>query len=284
MKADFALIERAALDVIASEKRSPTVERTEVVTCIAGFHMPDPVATENRHAKDIDDRMKFLQRFEAERATAISSCKNVGIKPLAVVPTMFFRNLCRASGLYRLVPNGNGKVTYNQHSLVMPFQSPETLRTGNYDISSGARAAESFAKKNWSGFLDLMWPNGESGVSKGNGVAAIASLVLPTPPADVAKILYAARGLTPLSGLRVAAVADAIGFKETPTQLYANAIAQIEAEQRALRDDPIIYFEQGTAACIIAQFGDFPVERQLVETLRAKQGILRLMPDAELRA
>lgn len=40
---------------------------------------------------------------------------------------------------------------------------------------------------------------------------------------------------------------------------------QWEREQRAIRRDPILYLSMGSAVAIIGQFGDFPIEKEIVD-------------------
>jgi hypothetical protein len=296
MKTDFATIERDVSSVLTLEKKAPSVERVPMVSCIAGFHLADEDKAEQVYNATVDARLKLLEQIEADREAAAMLCRDRGVKPLAIVPTAFWYNLCRASGLYRLMPGPDGRVQIDYQNLVNKVPSGK----GVFGIS-GARQVELLARQDWKAFLDLLFPDGCSGDMpwvmrqywQVPGSAEMqfhelpreglvcATLVMPTPPDDVIEILRKCRDIP---DLKVASVPDAIGFKESPTQIYNRAIAQVEAEQRALTLDPIVYFESGKVACIIAQFGDFPVEQQVVETLKAKQGILRLMPDAELRS
>jgi hypothetical protein len=101
---------------------------------------------------------------------------------------------------------------------------------------------------------------------------------MPVPPPDVADRLLKAKGLD----LKVATVAEAISFKETPSELYRRAPAISEVVERWLRDDPIIYFEQGTAAAIIGQFGDFPIEHDIVARVLADENLLRVFPATQV--
>lgn len=102
-----------------------------------------------------------------------------------------------------------------------------------------------------------------------------ATLVLPVPPKDVAEKLLKARGLA----LKVAAVAKAIGFMETPSQIMASEHArQVEFRKtkwvNRLHPDPFIYYEHGSAVAVIAQFGDFPIEKQVVDELVNSEHLL----------
>src|SRR3989338_1893449 len=103
------------------------------------------------------------------------------------------------------------------------------------------------SKRPWSQQLADLFPEGTSLSAS----EVSAQLVLPDPPADVQALLLKARSFR----LRVAAVADAISFKETPDLFLFREL------DRRMVNDPIVYIEQDNAVAIIAQFGDFPIEQ-----------------------
>jgi hypothetical protein len=98
------------------------------------------------------------------------------------------------------------------------------------------------------------------------------NIELPEPPADVQEVLRKSQNL-PHVELRVTATADAISFSHTVDQIVATEIAQaaidrqIEAARlrEMARQDPIIYAVLGTAIAVIGQFGEFPIEDDVVE-------------------
>ena len=59
----------------------------------------------------------------------------------------------------------------------------------------------------------------------------------------------------------MAAVPEAIGFEKAPSTLFGE-----EYDRRVAAGiyDPIVYHEHGSAVAIIAQFGDFPIEKEAV--------------------
>ena len=102
-----------------------------------------------------------------------------------------------------------------------------------------------------------------------NHLDCVARLMLPQPPADVLGVLLKAKFLE----LKVAAVAEAISFLESPSEILRKGHDRIikdrmERRRQAIRDflnDPIVYHEHGSAVAIISQFGDFPIEQQIVD-------------------
>lgn len=119
----------------------------------------------------------------------------------------------------------------------------------------------------------------------------VAEIVLPPPPADVVTLLLKSRRLEP----KTVAEAAAIAFNPTLETIIGKAVrdghpgslsrlpsmhpsndheAQLLgyaslAEWRRLC--PIIYTEHQSATAVIAQFGDFPIEREVVDRAMADE-------------
>jgi len=94
------------------------------------------------------------------------------------------------------------------------------------------------------------------------------TVILPNPPEEVAARLLKVHALA----LEVAAVPEAIGFLETPAQVYREDLRAshdaYEEQMRARREllrDPIITHRHGKAVAIIDQYGDFPMEKKIVD-------------------
>lgn len=111
---------------------------------------------------------------------------------------------------------------------------------------------------------DLLWPEyREPEAEKNNATIRIA---LPEPPADVQETLVSAErcGVT----LRLAVVGDAITFRDDPGDALMNYRKREIAEQPTGLHawlDPIVYVVEGRAVAIIAQFGDFPIEKEVIK-------------------
>lgn len=106
-----------------------------------------------------------------------------------------------------------------------------------------------------------------------------ARLLLPTPPDDVTETLHRVQGM---KGLSTAIVEDGFRFVELPSSFFEGSIhqdvhnRQIDRQNkreerrriRMARDrDPIVYIENEGCVAIVAQFGEFPIERGVVETV-----------------
>lgn len=97
---------------------------------------------------------------------------------------------------------------------------------------------------------------GETGVG--------VSYAFPTPPADVADVLSRAEkaGIA----IHVAAEPDAVSFDINPIEYAAEGARARRVAMRAARmADPIVYVRLGSAVAIIAQFGDFPIEKRVID-------------------
>lgn len=122
-------------------------------------------------------------------------------------------------------------------------------------------AIRQFTNRPHAEILKDLFPDGMNPKPAKEGVGK-TTLILPTPPEDVARILIKAREFS----LQVAAVPDAISFAESPEQIIRKEIGKREEARRLERllADPIIYLEYGNAVAVIAQFGDFPIEQSIV--------------------
>ncbi len=107
----------------------------------------------------------------------------------------------------------------------------------------------------------------------------LVGLSLPEPPTDVAETLLKAHKAN--IRLKVALVPEAISFTETPYQILTRdhqARVKEKERQRELarefKNDPIAYYEVGSAVAIIAQFGDFPIEKEVVDRVVNSEHII----------
>lgn len=130
----------------------------------------------------------------------------------------------------------------------------------------------------------LTW-TGEAGLSKlfkftgANGYNNQIGISLPTPPADVAQTLLTASSAG--YQLKVAAVREAVTYipslQDTMVNTNHRRLRELEEEARiraieeARRRDPIVYIESHGVIAVIAQFGDFPVEKALIDKLVAEE-------------
>lgn len=109
---------------------------------------------------------------------------------------------------------------------------------------------------------ELLWPEYREPVRK--NPHAVIRIGLPDPPPEVQQILVKAN-LANLH-LKVAAVREGITLREDPYDVFMKAEKKRLLEEARLRAlaDPIVYMVEGSAVAIIAQYGDFPIEQELV--------------------
>lgn len=116
----------------------------------------------------------------------------------------------------------------------------------------------------------MLWPNRrEPDLTNSERDERIRlKLELPLPPQETQAILLRAEGLR--LSLHVAAVgrAIAVSTKNLVASLLKEKERQdTEARRLAMQHDPIVYVEQGFAVAIIAQYGEFKAEQELIDKI-----------------
>lgn len=271
MKTNLAYIDDVMDRTITEEVINPTMHpgalaevKAKAQKSIAGFHLHDEAAERKAMDENLAKRREVLEGFRTDREEIRGKLGAVGVTPLAVVPISAWVEICKRAGLFRLWTNERGRVVIDRRAFA-DFVDPTKMWK-----MSGAEQLAKFAKNDWPGLMAKFFPNGEMFIDPTKPDAhqytnvAWATLVMPIPPDDVAAVLLKAQEFD----LKVATVAEAIGFKETLEQLRCNEIAKREEEIRYrewLRNDPIVYTDHGSATAIIAQFGDFPIEKEVVD-------------------
>lgn len=257
--ASFPMIEEM-LEKALSRKPEPTKAQQDEAkakskSVVAGFPVFDPDKEREHLDKLIATRQKAIEEFITDRKHVRGKLELLGIKPLAIVPTKAWVRLCGDAGLICFQPDSSGKVAINRNA-IRRYSSAKTVEAAaNADYVRFVRTLLA-SERNPAATEWIVYP----------------TVILPTPPQEIVDILVKARGLSPL---KTAAVPEAIRFAETPTEIYNYAATDpkdIWARQQGYADykdwvkrDPIVYHEHGTATAIIAQFGDFPIEKKVVE-------------------
>lgn len=218
--------------------------RSQSKTIVAGF----PIYDADKEAQAIDKMIaaknEAIKHFIDCRTEVRAKLNKLGVKPLAVVPTKAWVMICKQADLIVMQPNSDGQVTV----------SYEAIRDyGSADKLGDAR------KFKHTQFIKNLFPDRPT-----QGINL--TLSLPTPPKDVAETLLKVQSIK----LHVAAVPEAVDFVETNQEIWAFKTAKEDVDrayQEWLRKDPIIFHEHGPATAIIAQFGDFPIEKQVVDAV-----------------
>lgn len=274
MKTNFAYIDDVLDRAIEAQHAAPSLPQKDQDEAakkgrklIGGFRVRDEA--EERKALDgiIASRRAQIEKFRTDRKAIRDTLANLGVTPLAVCPTGAWYKICRETGLIVLSPDKQGRVGI----------SPQFAK--DFTGKSAEKNLDRYAETNWPDMLKRMFPDGLSLASSTHN----ATLVLPDPPADVAGVLCKAQSLK----LTVAAVTDAIRFAEKPSELMkANAHPKDRWAQEQgyedyadwLKRDPIIFTEHGSAAAIIAQFGDFPIEKEVVDAATSADDLIAGRP------
>ena len=224
---------------------------------IAGFRVKDEAAERAMLDKVVNAKIRSIEIFMSSRKAITDSLKSDGVEPLAVIPTETWEKLCRQSGLFIFTPDNKSRIGYDRSSLYGAYKA---------NVASAKRAWN----QDKTSFLRNMFPTGKAGMASQYHAV---TLILPDPPKEVADILCRAQK----HPLKVAAVAEAISFAEaigdiidqssyTEKDLWARNLGYEDYADWVKRD-PIVFTEFGPATAIIAQFGEFPIEKAIVDSV-----------------
>lgn len=302
MQTDLATIDRVIDKRVAEYAAKPTVSeesagraRAAGTKKIAGFDVFDAEAERKFLDDMIAKRRAAIEQYRIDRQALRTALGTAGITPLAICPVRSWHAICAAAGLYVLAPDRGGNVLINTDFIALPRPSTPTVYrstswTGLFDYPSAA-VDHAAARQEHIARLDRLFPNRCEPDPHRTPFWGWAKLVLPSAPADVAQILVKAQKFP----LKMAAVADAIGFTEEPAAMWdrirgerreaarraATPFTDAWAQARGYADmedwrrrDPIVFTEAGTAAAVIAQFGDFPIEIEAVEKAMATDDLI----------
>ncbi len=236
---------------------------------VAGFRIADEEKEKELLDQQIAAQRAGLDRFILDRRVMRETLDKYGISPLTILPRQAWDNICAATHLFRLNPDKNGRVAITRGcwdgGVAGPFKKP---------LNKWDEAAFEWAQTQpevWRSLLYKFWPNG---ISHGHGRGIYSAndqevtILLPTPPDDVVEILLKADKAK--INMRVAAVAEAIGFRENLAALRDMSVKHYADEDdriKRLMEEPFIYSEHESATAILAQFGEFPIEKAVVDAI-----------------
>lgn len=252
-------------------------------TLIAGLTVISSKAT--GYSKAVERRRTRLKEFRLDREEATLELIDIGIEPLGIVPIVALEHLFAEGGLIRLAPDRNGRVRIKAdtkvHKALLARKNLKPKELCEILFPNGVMPDEKTGRES------VRISDGYGGYDyRSYDRTTMIRVGFPEPPLDVQQVLHKARKLE----LKVAAVPEAILFAEDPVPVVARHLKKIEdakeqdrkqvearrreleeARKRALRYDPIIYTEFGTAAAVIAQFGDFAIEKKIIEAIAHSQ-------------
>lgn len=279
----FADLEERADVALAREHETPTLPGAALEAAkaagqitVAGFDVVDE-ASERAALDDARDlRRREIEMFRRERAELRELLADRGITPLAILPTSVWRRLCLEAKLYRFAPSNGGMVSADPRAFAI-FKDFSGMAVG---WKARAARIDEFAKKNWPLMLEKLFPGyQEVGAESGMPV----TLELPKPPPEVAAILIKAKRLP----LQVVAEAAAIGIKEPMSLLDERSGRLMDAkkpfwarmgyasyEAYYAEHEPIVTTDHGNATAVLAQFGPYLFEQDLVDRVIAGDNIL----------
>lgn len=220
-------------------------------------------------------RVSRTQNYAADREKAIRRLQDRGVTPMAVLPTAAWKAICRNAGLYRLAPNDDGIVTVGTDKTITNiadscralswagaaiatvvcggvalFAREPWVFTGMPVAFIGALLGTHEVCVAWCRRLRFLFPQGECG-NYGHWHVRIE---LPEPPAEVAAVLA-----------KVATLPVAVAVHPSAVRVSHDDLRNLIKASRTNLSDPIVYLREGQAVAVIAQYGDFGIERDAVE-------------------
>ena len=261
---DLATIDRVFAEAIEHEAEMPSVpeafvKRAAQKTVIAGFEVHDKVAAAKIEDEGREQRRNQITAYLQGRTELMRKFAECGVTPLAYLPTRSWGILCQDAGLFVIDSRGrapvdvNAGVDYVRQWCNSSTAPAEILRIAKVYVKE--RDHRALVRQAFTG--PRRW--------------AEAAIELPTPPAEVVEVLLKVRDLHP----KTAAVPEAINFVGGLETVIANEIRRQHEAERVAREmarwDPIVYVEQGPATGIVAQFGDFPIEKEVLDHVLATE-------------
>lgn len=282
MESNLATIDRTFHDIALAEKDDPRVSdkvkadaEKASKSVIAGFYITNDDAKKGHIEKAKETRRSNVIKYLEKRSNFTAELNKLGVEPMAVLPSLAWIKLWKDAGLF-YVSTTTGKVQcrYQITSGQMAWdwmnrkfdrsysKNQNTLEQHRLDVAN-----KYVATRKWSDLLDEFAT--DKCFYEGNN----ARIILPQAPADVIQTLIKVRALSP----KTVAVPEAISFAGGAGQVIADMHKGANAKDdwaRAqgyvdykdwLRRDPIVFVEKDGVAAIVGQFGDFPIEHELVE-------------------
>lgn len=270
MRTNLAVIHDTFKEVVEAPVAVPksVIEAADQASriTIAGLPVVSEAVRENRIRAWRDARNAAIGRYGTDAAHLNRVLDTYKVKPLAVLPTMAWYRLCVASGLFFIKPDENGAVHIDMGQML------NFISAKRYRWSSPSR------KEAIQEYLDSQtWAATLKDFSRGQNAFLSAPYVtsdrqikfdMPTPPADICELLQKIAPLNPATvaesgafSLGADPVQALLDAKESKTFGYRGYASYAEWLEKC----PIVYVRNMTAVAVMAQFGDFPIEKEVVE-------------------
>lgn len=304
MKTTLAEIDSVCSEIenkILSRKALPVSVEKKIneagTISIAGF----PVYDAKKKAAASSKYLEQAIEYALARSKLITDLDGIGVKVLASLPVEDWNQLCKQTELLQFYPQ-DGRVYFDVDAARTAYKGKASvhavlgcfgfmaaagalalalgggliavpLTVGGAGIIYGAVESES-DKQTLMWFKHLVRNFGLSYhdinqfVRYDDNVGVGVNLVLPPPPADVNAILLKLHKSKEFkSKLRVAAVADAVRFDPPLRTELVDFNKTQTVHEISLRQDPIVYIDRDGVTAIVAQFGDFPIEKATLDAL-----------------
>lgn len=264
MKTNLAYINDHFEEAVVREEACPSapasyVKRAETPKMIAGFEVLDEAERDRVIEEGRNKRREALAKYRSDRDALGAQLAGVGVTAIAFLPSSAWSQVWRSAGLF-LAP-WDGQVGINVSRLTERW---ETMRSGGGFLSRPVSDSEvrTLVERHIKGrahgevMREFLKPGRD------------ARITLPKPPMDVAMTLLKVADLKP----KTVAVYEAVAFADGTVEAVSRALKRdLEREQRErefrewLKNDPIVYVEHGDATAIVAQFGEFPIEKEVID-------------------
>lgn len=240
------------------------VDMTAIEDVIAGFAIKNKAKLKEAEAAARATRKIQIESYREHRAKLHKKLSLVHVRPHATMPGMAWERLWRASGLFRVPANRLLRINLSSIAGYVGARL-DAIRGVSRTILVRESIEVYLAETPYAEFFrQLMdFSSGTSQWYRGTTVT------LPEPPQDVVEILVATKGMYP----QTVAVPEAFLLAPSPQQLLTEAFREqfhretTERAARAYRHDPIVYVREGPAVAIVAQFGDFPIEKAMMDRI-----------------
>jgi hypothetical protein len=291
MRSDLATIERSFAERVEAERAAPTVPRSfrddaAKLTTIAGFEVHDKKREARILGEGVKKRIADLAQYMRDVEWLHAQLKARGVTPLAIVPLMAWRKCCTASGLFFC--------DSRQASLNLGLIVSHLVRGAGSQVPARAQLLERLKREYTpQQLLHLMAHQGHRLGEYRAHPSLPVQITLPTPPQDVVDVLVKVQDLHPKTVAEFSAIMLAPTMETICERIVAQAFGGIvgsghvggavasrpagvvfdNASARAAgyedyedwrRRCPIISVEHGLANAVVAQFGNFPIEQDVV--------------------
>jgi hypothetical protein len=289
-KTSLAAINSHFDGLVAAERKNPTPSSTTVKRAslaasklVAGFDVIDNSERERIIIEGRKEQRAILTAYITTKNALKSALAEVNVKPLALLPSVAFHTICKSADLF-YAPS-----TMMVHVDTKPLRDmmgPKAMKVANTkdDPIHVKKFIESISHGELMKKTMSMNPVRLTPVRKYDGVYGYDSaprtsspvrITLPQPPQDVMETILKAQAFKP----QTVAVYDAISYADGAEKVLVDALALYrknksiqEAAERQYREwirDPIVYVEQNGVVAVIAQFGDFPIEADILNQFTA---------------